>query len=231
MIKMLKEKLLKEFEKYGEVMCPVCGMLFDQNSGNSDLGESGFDALCSHFEVEHGEIIEDAKEKLSNVVDDPQNKETIEIWKEQKRKELLMDLSKNDPQLFHAIVHSPDDIADKLIEKELNNRIFRQALKYQGLTSFERKMAQAIDPNQEACPEGYTRYLSQKQDGTYESKIVKVDPTAPTFNENTESIKIEMSKRILEENSTEAIEKRKKTEMTKILYALLRDKELKKKGN
>jgi hypothetical protein len=64
-----------------------------------------------------------------------EHSQTIQEWKDEKRKELLLKISQERPQLLHEIQTSPH--ADEMLDKMVAEDLFKRALKVKTLSSFD----------------------------------------------------------------------------------------------
>jgi hypothetical protein len=102
--------------------CLYCGAIFDTEDERDD----------HTFRMHMNEV----EEKLSEIRSiGEQHSETISEWKAEKKKELLLRIATERPQLLHEIQCSPhsDEMLDKMVEEEL----FKTALNTKTLSSFD----------------------------------------------------------------------------------------------
>jgi hypothetical protein len=104
--------------------CQYCNLTFDSS-----------DERDNHVFSTHYKEVEDNLAKIQHIAEEPSNKQTIQEWKDEKRKELLLKIATERPQLLHEIQTSPhaDEMLSKLIEMDL----FKQALRVETLSSFD----------------------------------------------------------------------------------------------
>jgi hypothetical protein len=102
--------------------CLYCGCTFDSEDQRDD-----------HTFRNHMREVEEKLGQIRSIGEE--NKETISEWKAEKKKELLLRIATERPQLLHEIQCSPhsDEMLDKMIEEEL----FKTALKTKTLSSFD----------------------------------------------------------------------------------------------
>ncbi len=76
------------------------------------------------------------EEKLGEISELAQeHKQTIQEWKDEKRKEFLLKISQERPQLLHEIQCSPH--ADEMLDKMVAEDLFKRALRTETLSSFD----------------------------------------------------------------------------------------------
>lgn len=102
--------------------CLYCEATFDTEDERDD-----------HTFRMHMNEVEEKLGQIRNIAEE--NKETISEWKAEKKKELLLKIATERPQLLHEIQTSPhsDEMLDKMVEEEL----FKTALNTKTLSSFD----------------------------------------------------------------------------------------------
>jgi hypothetical protein len=200
-------------ENYYE--CLYCGATFDtEEERDAHTFEKHMDAV----EEKLGEISELAQE----------HKQTIQEWKDEKRKEILSRLSQENPQALRMIQNSPhsDEMLNKLIEMDL----FKLALRTQTLNS---DIVWIKSPHFEEVYEAERRkpkHYNDPQSGQSEQTIPidspndpakKVLETATPINR----VSFKSGKLILQPLSKDSLEQLSdKDKSLMILYSLLRKK-------
>lgn len=112
----------EEIEETNSYECMYCHLTFD--SGD----ERDNHVLSTHYAQ--------VEEKLSKIRTIAQNHEqTIENWKDKKRKEFLLKISQERPQLLHILQTSPN--SESILDKEVEMELLRTALKTNSLSSFD----------------------------------------------------------------------------------------------
>lgn len=102
--------------------CLYCGATFDTEEERD-----------SHTFEKHMDTVEQKLREISELAEE--HKETIDNWRDQKRKEFLLKISQERPQLLHEIQCSThgEEMLDRMVEEDL----FKRALKVKTLSSFE----------------------------------------------------------------------------------------------
>jgi len=106
--------------------CLYCEAVFDTEE---ERDAHTFEKHMDTVEQKLSEITE----KLSKVAED--HKEVIYNWKNQKRKEFLLQIASENPRLLHEIQTSPH--ADEMLDKMVEEDIFKRALRTETLSSFD----------------------------------------------------------------------------------------------
>jgi uncharacterized C2H2 Zn-finger protein len=102
--------------------CQYCSMTFD----NSDQRDE-------HVFQSHMHEVEEKLGQIRNIAEE--HSETISEWKAEKKKELLLKIATERPQLLHEIQTSPH--ADEMLDKMVSEDLFKRALKTNTLSSFD----------------------------------------------------------------------------------------------
>jgi len=105
-------------------VCMYCHALFDDENQRDE-----------HVFKSHMHEVEQKLSEIANLAQQPEHKQTIQEWKDEKRKELLLKISQERPQLLHEIQTSPH--ADEMIDKMIEEDLFKKALKTETLSSFD----------------------------------------------------------------------------------------------
>jgi hypothetical protein len=109
-----------------EFICPYC---FKDFASESDL--------IQHMEIDEGQNMEKDAEKLTKIV--IENKDTLDAWKQQKKKELLLQAH---PTLLREIQKDP-----KLLDQLVSKHLFKEAiLRGKPESSLDRMILSEFDP-------------------------------------------------------------------------------------
>lgn len=102
--------------------CLYCGATFDTEEERD-----------SHTFEKHMNAVEEKLSQIRNIAEE--HKETIQEWKDQKKKELLLKIATENPRLLHELQVSPH--ADEMLDKMISEDLFKKALKVETLSSFD----------------------------------------------------------------------------------------------
>jgi hypothetical protein len=102
--------------------CQYCNLPFDSSESRDDH------VLSTHYKE-----VEESLNRIRNVASE--NAETIESWKDSKKKELLLKIATERPQLLHIIQTSPH--SDEMLNSEVEMELLRHALRTNTLSSFD----------------------------------------------------------------------------------------------
>jgi hypothetical protein len=160
--------------------------------------------------------MDEVDEKLSQIQSIAQeNSQTLQEWKNEKKKELLLKIATENPRLLHEIQVSPH--SDEMLDKEVEMELFKKALHTNSLDSFSAMWLrhpkfEEISKAERSKPKHEARSgQSTGQDETfYESPDAMIDTTKRT---NTR------------ENLSE--EDMKKLQLVKILFSIMRNQKKK----
>lgn len=123
MSKTTRKELFEEFKKTGEFSCPFCL--------RTDF--ECLEDLAQHIEIDHKYEIQETEEGLSKIA--KENKEVLENWVTERKRELLLEIAEKNPRLLHEIQVSPH--ADEMLDKMVSEDLFKRALKVKTLSSFD----------------------------------------------------------------------------------------------
>ncbi|MCJ7630834.1 hypothetical protein MUP77_00300 [Candidatus Bathyarchaeota archaeon] len=101
--------------------CQYCSMTFDSS-----------DQRDEHVFQSHMHEVQERLSQIRTIAEE--NKETISEWKAERKKELLLKIATERPQLLHEIQTSPH--ADEMLDKEIEMDLFKRALHTNSLDSF-----------------------------------------------------------------------------------------------
>jgi len=101
--------------------CQYCHLTFDSS-----------EELEDHVLSIHYREVEQNLSKIKTIAEE--HKETIQEWKDQKKKELLLKIARDNPRLLHEIQVSPH--SDEMLDKEVEMELFKRALHTNSLDSF-----------------------------------------------------------------------------------------------
>lgn len=101
--------------------CLYCGATFDSEEERD-----------SHTFEQHLSEVEEKLSQIRNIAQE--NKETIENWKDAKKKELLLKIATERPQLLHIIQTSPH--SEEMLAKEIEMDLWKRSLHTNSLDSF-----------------------------------------------------------------------------------------------
>jgi uncharacterized C2H2 Zn-finger protein len=102
--------------------CQYCSMTFDSS-----------DQRDEHVFQSHMHEVEEKLGQIRNIAEE--HSETISEWKAEKKKELLLRIAKERPQLLHEIQCSPH--SDEMLNKEIEMDLLKRALRTNTLSSFD----------------------------------------------------------------------------------------------
>jgi hypothetical protein len=87
----------------------------------------------THIFENHQSEVQEKLGEIRSIAEKPENAQTIQEWKDSKKKSILLNLSQENPQALRTIMTSPesDEMIDKLIEMDL----LKLALRTQTLSS------------------------------------------------------------------------------------------------
>jgi hypothetical protein len=179
--------------------CLYCGATFDSE-----------DERDSHTFEKHMDAVEEKLSQIRNIAEE--NKETIENWKDAKKKELLLKIATERPSLLHIIQTSPH--SDEMLDKEIEMDLFKRALHTNSLDSFSAMWIrhpkfEEIYRASRSKPE----HQPQTGDSTSQDEQFFESPNAMIDTTKTTNIRGK-------ENLTE--DEIKKKQLVLILYSLLR---------
>jgi len=138
MSKTTRKELFEEFKKTGEFSCPFC-LRTDYEC---------LEDLAQHIEIDHQYEIQETEEGLSKVA--KENKEVLENWVTERKREVLEKAYDENPSLFELYIK--DDMA---LEKAVRDSIWKESLKYHNLSSFDAKQMDSL-VYRGSCPDGYS---------------------------------------------------------------------------
>lgn len=122
MSKTTRKELFEEFKKTGEFSCPFCL--------RTDF--ECLEDLAQHIEIDHQYEIQETEEGLSKIA--KENKEVLENWVTERKRELLLEIAEENPRLLHEIQGTH---GDEIIDREIEMDLFKKALKTNTLSSFD----------------------------------------------------------------------------------------------
>jgi hypothetical protein len=197
--------------------CQYCGAMYDSE-----------DERDNHIFEKHMDAVEQKLSEMRNIAES--NRETITSWKDEKRKEFLLKISQERPQLLHEIQCSPhsEEMLDKMVEEDL----FKRALKIETLSSFDAMWLkhprfEEIYKASRDKPE----HQPQTGDSTGQSEQTIPMPESPEAKKILEKeypvnkVSFRSGKLVLEPMSKDSIEQlSEKDKSIMILYSLLRNK-------
>lgn len=102
--------------------CPHCGATFDDP-----------DSRDAHVFEQHMDLVEQKLREISELAQE--HRQTIQEWKDEKKKELLLKIATENPRLLHEIQVSPH--ADEMLDKMVAEDLFKRALRTETLSSFD----------------------------------------------------------------------------------------------
>jgi hypothetical protein len=195
--------------------CQYCGLTYDSE-----------EELENHVLSMHYEEVEQKLSKIQNIA--RENPETIEKWKNDKKKEFLLKIAENHPQTLHIIQTSPhsEEMLDKMVQEEL----FKEALRTNTASSFD-LMWLKDSKFQEIYDQEKKKKKTEQYPYPYEHKYDEEDNEhrdestgqSETFWKDPQDMIEETEVTNVRENLSDN-EDMKKRQLVKILFALTRDK-------
>jgi len=88
----------------------------------------------THIYENHIDVVEQKLQEISELAQEPEHKQTIQEWKNEKTKELLLKISRENPKLLHELQGTH---GDEILEKMLSEELFKMALRTETLSSFD----------------------------------------------------------------------------------------------
>lgn len=144
--------------------CLYCGATFDTEEERD-----------SHTFEKHMDTVEQKLREISELAE--KHSETIDNWRDQKRKEFLLKISQERPQLLHEIQCSThgEEMLDRMVEEDL----FKRALKVKTLSSFDAMWLK--HPKFEEVYEAEKNRQKSQEEYTYEHKDESTGQDEQTF--------------------------------------------------
>jgi hypothetical protein len=102
--------------------CPYCKATYDDPDSRDD-----------HVFQNHMDMVEQKLSEISKIGEE--HSQTIQEWRDSKKRELLLKISQEQPQLLHILQTSPE--SESMLEKMVSEDLFKKALKVETLSSFD----------------------------------------------------------------------------------------------
>jgi len=177
--------------------CLYCGDTFDTEEERD-----------AHTFENHMNAVEQKLREISELAQE--HSQTIQEWKDEKRRELLLKISQERPQLLHEIQCSPH--GDEILNREVEMELLRKALKTNTLTSFDAMWIKH--------PKFEEIYRADREKPEHQPQTGQSTGQEEEFFESPDAMIGSTKRTNVKENLTD--EDRQKKQMVLVLTALLR---------